>query len=251
MGTLVSVMHSVLTDRMRQFELRAMLEAEQQVQQDLRRARRRAEESEARLQAVFNSISEGVILQGGDGSLMMMNSVGLRLNGLEPALGIPDTFQHPAQLEDTYQLRTLEGEEVPFDEWPAVKAQRFEPFTDYEVEITDRTTGRHWIGRFNGRPIESNPGNEPIFVTSLQDITRQKETERALQDLTTTLEHRVQKRTQQIRRLTLALTQAEQQERQRISQFLHDDLQQILYGLQMRLHLLHLGLPPRQYPANS
>ena len=48
------------------------------------------------------------------------------------------------------------------------------------------------------------------------------------------LEERVQERTQEVRTLATHLTRAEQRERRRISQILHDDLQQILFSVQMR-----------------
>lgn len=50
-------------------------------------------------------------------------------------------------------------------------------------------------------------------------------------------------RNQQIRALASALTLAEQRERKRIAQILHDYVQQLLYGVQMRLHLLTQDLP--------
>lgn len=59
--------------------------------------------------------------------------------------------------------------------------------------------------------------------------------EAALQRLNTTLEQEVNTRTEQVRSLASSLTMAEQEERRRISQILHDDLQQLLYGIQMRI----------------
>jgi PAS domain S-box-containing protein len=52
------------------------------------------------------------------------------------------------------------------------------------------------------------------------------------------LEQRVQERTAQVRRLASELVTAEQQVRARISQTLHDDLQQMLYAAEMQLHFL-------------
>ena len=55
---------------------------------------------------------------------------------------------------------------------------------------------------------------------------------------TAAFEERVTERTQQVRELSSRLTLAEQRERDRIAQILHDDLQQMLVSVQMRVHLL-------------
>jgi len=54
--------------------------------------------------------------------------------------------------------------------------------------------------------------------------------QQALQDANETLEERVAARTEQVRELALALTTAEQRERKRISEMLHDHLQQLIHG---------------------
>jgi signal transduction histidine kinase len=64
----------------------------------------------------------------------------------------------------------------------------------------------------------------------------------ALQEHAETLEGQVEERTQQVRALALKLTMAEQEERRRIAQILHDDLQQLLYGLGMKVNLLRRSL---------
>lgn len=56
-----------------------------------------------------------------------------------------------------------------------------------------------------------------------------------IEALNRTLEKRVETRTRQVRELASKLTMAEHQERRRISQLLHDDLQQCLYGIQFKI----------------
>lgn len=53
----------------------------------------------------------------------------------------------------------------------------------------------------------------------------------------------------QLRELASALTLAEQRERQRVSQVLHDHVQQMLHGIQLRTHLLILDAPPSVHPG--
>ncbi len=79
----------------------------------------------------------------------------------------------------------------------------------------------------------------PIRGTGLvQDITEQRQAEAELRRLTETLETQVALRTEQVRALASTLTMAEHEERRHISQILHDDLQQLLYGIQMRMMMV-------------
>jgi PAS domain S-box-containing protein len=65
--------------------------------------------------------------------------------------------------------------------------------------------------------------------------------EQKLQLLNETLAQKVQAQTLAVRTLAADLAKAEQRERHRIAQILHDDLQQRLYALQMQLDLLNVS----------
>jgi signal transduction histidine kinase len=69
-----------------------------------------------------------------------------------------------------------------------------------------------------------------------------EEASASLRQLNQDLESRVAERTEEVRGLANALTMAEQEERRRIGHVLHDDLQQVLHGVQM---LLAAGDPDR------
>jgi len=116
---------------------------------------------------------------------------------------------------------------------------------------------------FSGRSTEKHATE--LFGTVL-DITDRKKTEDSLRDseerlqqLNVQLEDRVRERTQdlvdsqnrlrataevaeqssrQLRRLALELTRAEERERRRLAQILHDHLQQLLVGAKMRVEAL-------------
>lgn len=58
------------------------------------------------------------------------------------------------------------------------------------------------------------------------------------------LKRDVEDKNRQLRNLASALALAEQRERRRVSQILHDHVQQILYGIQMRSQLIGFDAPP-------
>lgn len=68
------------------------------------------------------------------------------------------------------------------------------------------------------------------FAAAWQEVTERVRYEEQL-------ESRVAERTREVRELAQTLSMAEQDERQRLSHLLHDDLQQLLYGVQMKLLL--------------
>jgi PAS domain S-box-containing protein len=117
---------------------------------------------------------------------------------------------------------------------------RGEP-VEFEANIPYSTGGSRWV-RVNYMPDYDEQGNVVGWVASIVDITSRKQAEEALRQLNETLEERVQERTQQVRGLVAQLTMAEQEERRRISQILHDDLQQLLSAIKMKLSMLHQDL---------
>lgn len=76
----------------------------------------------------------------------------------------------------------------------------------------------------------------------LADAVERTRAEEELRGINNTLEERVEERTVQVRSLIAELTLAEQSERRRISQILHDDVQQLLHSLQVRLLILSQDL---------
>lgn len=110
--------------------------------------------------------------------------------------------------------------------------------TAIERELQD-TNGRWYLT--NVLPHRTSDDRIVGIVITFVDITRRKESENELARLTKTLEKRVGERTRQVRELTVSLVRAEQRERRRLSETLHDELQQLLYGVQLKLKLAREG----------
>ncbi len=80
-------------------------------------------------------------------------------------------------------------------------------------------------------PLLDDSGQVQFLVLNLEDVT---DSQKAFSEL----EHR----TRQLQRLTLELSQAEDRERKRLAEILHDDLQQILTASTFHLHILRSRL---------
>lgn len=102
----------------------------------------------------------------------------------------------------------------------------------HEFQIVAGDDRTYWIEGWGVR-ISDREGER--FVGIALDVTARKHSELDLRQLNATLERRVFDRTLQVRNLGSRLTMAEHQERNRIAQILHDDLQQLLYSIQLKV----------------
>jgi PAS domain S-box-containing protein len=94
-------------------------------------------------------------------------------------------------------------------------------------------------------PVRDADGNVELVVGSSRDTTARRRMEQALRELTQTLEVKVAQRTRelehrarQLQKLTLELSQAEDRERKRLADILHDDLQQQIAAAKFHLGML-------------
>lgn len=90
------------------------------------------------------------------------------------------------------------------------------------------------------------PDGQFGVVCYFYDLTELRRAEAAVRRLNETLEARVAERTREVRALAAQLTAAEQAERHRLAEVLHDDLQQQLFGLAVLLNLLPGAATPEE-----
>ncbi len=109
--------------------------------------------------------------------------------------------------------------------------------------------GVHWLaGRWQVLKDESG---KPFRMTGVNiDITERKNAEAELQRFNDELKQRtveLKHRARQLQKLTLDMSEAEDRERKRLAEILHDDLQQVLASAKFHLSLMRNGV--RDDPA--
>ncbi len=149
-----------------------------QTQQALRRTL-------AQSQAIQNQMTEGLVIFDPNGNLLDMNPAALAIHGFE---SVDSLRRHLDSLGDIFELFDLEGRPLSTDAWPIGRVLRGETFTEYEVRVRARPTGKTWIGSYGGAPVHGNDGELLLAVVTLRDVTTQYESEEALSDAKRRLE---------------------------------------------------------------
>jgi PAS domain S-box-containing protein len=146
-------------------------------------ARKQAEEERetllVQLDAVLNSINEGVVIADLSGNILTMNPSALAFHEYASVEQVRGSYQ----LLDTFELTDLEGRTVPFEQWPLSRALRGERFTDVEVYVRRNDSGSSRIGSYSGTPVQTQSGDVILAVVTVRDITERKRAEAEIQRL--------------------------------------------------------------------
>lgn len=205
--------------------------------------RRQLQEAHAQLNALFSSVPLGLAFVDREMRFLRVNPALAKINGLPVEAHLGKT---PAEL-----VPELHGINQIMEQWREIIATG-KPVIG--VEVTGKTPAN---------PDEEQSWEESWFPVTLdnkvlglgvvvENVTERKRSEAErerllgvlaqervqLDHLNRTLEMRVQERSQQVQGLASELTLAEQRERHRIAQILHDHIQQLLYGIDFRIALL-------------
>ena len=136
---------------------------------------------------------------------------------------------------DVPPLRRLLSEILPENEF----------FNDYELTFDMPDSGER-ILRLNARRID----HRQLILLAIEDVTAPVHAARQVAEMNATLEQRIAERTAHVQALIASLNRAEEKERQRIAQILHDDLQQQLYAVQIQATLAAQGVE-EETPAST
>lgn len=192
------------------------------------------QQTRSRFEAIFDQAAVGILITAGDGRIRMVNPGFCRIIGYEAEelIGRPvDEFIHPEdRAEGNRRTRRMTAEDGSGDV--------------VEKRLIHHDGRQIWV-QVTVSTIADADGRFTDFVSVVEDITARKSAEEKLLRLNTELEKRVENRTQalrrsreQIRRLAHQAATAEERERRRIAEGLHDDVQQLLAACSLTLQNL-------------
>jgi diguanylate cyclase (GGDEF)-like protein/PAS domain S-box-containing protein len=136
-----------------------------------------AEESRARMKAVFDSLSEAVFVFNAKGRIVEANPSALRLFGYAD---IGEARASGAETIRLFEARTLDSQVLAFDKWPVSRILRGESVSNVELEIRRHDSDRRWIGSFSGSRTLDNRKIPQLAVLTVRNITKQHYAETAL-----------------------------------------------------------------------
>lgn len=182
---------------------------------------------------IVNTVREGLLVLQPDLTVEFANASFYQMFGFDEQETVGALIYNlGAGQWDIAELRTLLEEILPQEK----------SFNGYRVEHEFEDLG-HRVMLLNARRLD----HVERIMLAIEDITRREASEAELRALNETLERRVEKRTEQVQELASQLTMAEHEERARVSQILHDDLQQQLYSMQIQLTFLrHQAAAPAE-----
>jgi PAS domain S-box-containing protein len=133
------------------------------------------------------------------------------------------------------------------DIWYLHRKRRLETgnFQSLQIRLVKSDGGVFYVN-LECMPAEESWSEAKVIRIAATDVTGLKRAEQALQQVNTTLEQRTdlaETRARQLQALAVELIEAEERERQRIAELLHDDLQQMLAAARFQLQAAKLNLP--------
>lgn len=130
------------------------------------------------LQAVLDSMTDGLIVGDLVGNVVTMNPAALRLHGFE---SVEEARRGIHQFGELFEVFDAEWRPLAVDQWPLARALRGERFSGSELHVRRRDTGNSWDGDFAGTLVLNDEGKPVLVVITVRDVTERRTMERALQ----------------------------------------------------------------------
>ena len=165
---------------------------------------------EAQLATILENLSEGVIVSTIDGDIFQWNRFGWKMHGFA---SLEDARRKLPEFADLFELRTLDGKIITFEQWPLPRVLRGEKLRDWDVRIRRISTGAERILSHSGSLVYGIDDTPLMAVFTTTDVTERRKAEEDLRLFNVTLEQQVRERTTALLASNEALRQSEERAR--------------------------------------
>ncbi len=140
------------------------------------RTERISRESEERLNTVLENLTEGLVISDMEAQLVHWNRAAVQMHGFS---SLEECLVRLPEFEKIFELSTLDGVKLRYDQWPLPRLMAGHRLSDFEVRI--RRLDRDWnrVFRYGGAIIKE-PGAGPLAFVTVNDITGRTQVEEAL-----------------------------------------------------------------------
>jgi len=166
-----------------QAELQGLLKTANQSRQvmlgvveDQKQAGMALRNSEAKLHAIIENLTEGIAVSDLNGQLLHFNRAALDLHGFTT---LDECRQHLSKFADTFELSAMDGTVLALEQWPLARVLRGESLRDLEVYVRHLQAGWKRIYSYGGTLVRDD-GQPLMAVLSISDITERKQAEAKL-----------------------------------------------------------------------
>jgi|GEM_PF-3577137 len=161
---------------------------------DLELTVKKLKQSEARLHAIIQSMSDGIAVADESGRLVMFN------RAAEQLLGTDVTDSDEEEWADLYGLFQPDGvTPFPTEELPLSRALRGEYSHDIEMYVRNPNFEAPVLIRVRGAPVVDEQGGNHGGIATFRDITEERRMEQIALATTKELETQIEQRTAQLR----------------------------------------------------
>jgi two-component system sensor histidine kinase/response regulator len=164
--------------------------------------------SEARLHAIVESITEGIIVSYLNGELLCFNCVALELHGFTT---MEECQFQLAKFADMFELSTFDGTILAEDQWPLSRILRGENLRNLELRIRNIKAGWQRVFNYGGTLVRNAEGNPLMAVITISDITQRKQAESEVLLLNEELETKVIERTADLEQANIDIRRKEEE----------------------------------------
>lgn len=144
-----------------------------------RRAERELSRYVAQIEAVLQSVEEGIIVTDMNGNIIMVNDAEAEIYGFKTGTEMLREFDYFTKM---FEFFTADKTPLPAEQWPLSKLLRGEPIKDVELRARRKDTGQELYLSFSGSIIRDSKGRPELAVFITRDITAHKKNTEALEE---------------------------------------------------------------------